>query len=396
MYVYADNAAATKLSEKAKTAMLPYFDELYANPSAIHSAGQKIKDDINHSRETVAAAIGAEQAGEITFTSGGTESDNQAIMSAAALGAEKGKKHIVSTDFEHHAVLHTLNKLKKQGFEITLARPDRNGIVSAETIAALIRDDTALVSVMYANNEIGTIQPIGEIGAICRERGVLFHTDAVQAAGHISIDVKRDNVDLLSLSGHKFHGPKGAGVLYARKGIALSRLMEGGGQEKSRRPGTENVPAIIGLAAALEESVSNMERESEYLTTLRNRIIAGLTKIEGSVMNGSEKQRLPGNINISFEGTDGESLVLLLYHIGITVSNGSACTSVSTQPSHVLRSIGVPKEYIRGTLRITLSRYNTAEQADYIVESVTKIVHYLRSFSPTWKEKILEDKERAV
>lgn len=395
MFTYADNAATTKLSENAKKAMLPYFDELYANPSSIHSAGQKIKDDINKARETVAEAINASSGREITFTSGGTESDNQAVISAALLGAERGKKHIISTSFEHHAVLHTLTKLKKQGFDVTLIDPDLNGIVPAEKISSAIREDTALVSVMYANNEIGTIQPIAEIGAVCREKGILFHTDAVQAAGHLPIDVQQQNIDLLSLSGHKFHGPKGSGVLYARKGIALSRLIEGGGQEKNRRPGTENVPAIIGLAAALKESVENIDTESEQIRRLRDKVISGLLAIPDSRLNGDPEHRLPGNINISFEGIDGESLILLLDNIGISVSNGSACNSSSSQPSHVLRSIGVPQEYIRGTLRITLGRYNTFEQADYIISSVTKIVSYLRSFSSVFK-KDGEEKLHAV
>lgn len=395
MFTYADNAATTKLSENAKKAMLPYFDEIYANPSSIHSAGQKIKDDINKARETVAKAINAASGREITFTSGGTESDNQAVISAALLGAERGKKHIISTSFEHHAVLHTLTKLKKQGFDVTLIDPDPNGIVPAEKISSAIREDTALVSVMYANNEIGTIQPIAEIGAVCREKGILFHTDAVQAAGHLPIDVQQQNIDLLSLSGHKFHGPKGSGVLYARKGIALSRLIEGGGQEKNRRPGTENVPAIIGLAAALKESVENIDTESDQIRRLRDKVISGLLAIPDSRINGDPEHRLPGNINISFEGIDGESLILLLDNIGISVSNGSACNSSSSQPSHVLRSIGVPQEYIRGTLRITLGRYNTSEQADYIISSVTKIVSYLRSFSSVLK-KDGEEKLHAV
>ncbi len=396
MYVYADNAATTKLSEAAKMAMLPYFDELYANPSSIHSSGQKIKDDINQARQTVADVIGAAQASEITFTSGGTESDNQAIISAATLGAERGKKHIISSSFEHHAVLHTLNKLKKQGFEITLIDPDPNGIVSGEKVAAEIREDTALVSIMYANNEIGTIQPITEIGAVCRKNGVLFHTDAVQAACHLHIDVQKQNIDLLSFSAHKFHGPKGIGGLYARRGTALSRLIEGGGQEKSRRPGTENVPGIIGLAAAIKEAYENIDKESAYLLSLRDKILNSLLAIPGSRLNGDLQNRLSGNISISFEGLDSESLILLLDNKGISVSNGSACNSASTQPSHVLRNIGVPKEYIRGTLRITLGRYNTEEEADYIIANVTESVNYLRSFSPVWKNSRKEESSYAV
>lgn len=383
--IYADNAATTRLSETAKNAMLPYFDALYANPSGAYSFAQKIRGDIKKARETVAAIIGAADSSEITFTSGGTEADNQAIISAAVFGAGKGKKHIVSTAFEHHAVLHTLDKLKEQGFEVTLVPPEKNGIVSTEKIGKAIRDDTVLVSVMCANNEIGTIQPISGIGSICHERRVLFHTDAVQAAGHIHIDVQKENIDLLSLSAHKFHGPKGSGVLYARKGIELNRILEGGGQEKNRRPGTENVPAIIGLAAALKEAAANIDNDTQYLLSLRERIISGLLLIPNTIINGDRESRLAGNINVSFSGVDGESLLLLLDNEGVIVSAGSACTASSARASHVLQAIDVPQNYIKGTLRITLSRYNTVEDADNIVSAVTRTVDYLRSHSPVWK-----------
>lgn len=384
MYIYADNAATTKLSKTAKEAMFPYFDEFYENPSALYSSGQRVKDEINKARETIAEILNAKYSSEITFTSGGTESDNQAIISAAFLGAEKGKKHIISTAFEHHAVLHTLDKLKKSGYDITLIPPQKNGIVSAEKISSAIRDDTALVSVMYANNEIGTIQPISDIGAVCREKSVLFHTDAVQAVGHLPIDVQNQNIDFLSLSAHKFHGPKGVGVLYARRGIKLSHIIEGGGQEKGRRSGTENVPAIIGLAAALKESYSDTENTKAYLLNLRDKIINGLLEIPNTVLNGDRNSRLENNVNVSFEGINGESLLLLLDEKGIAVSTGSACTSSSSEPSYVLLSLGIPRGLARGTLRITLSRYNTPEEADYIIQSVKDSVNDLRSISPVW------------
>ena len=386
MYIYADNAATTALGKAAKEAMLPYFDELYANPSSLHSSGQRIKDDIIRARQDVADAIGAAKASEITFTSGGSEADNQAIISAAEIGARKGKKHIISTKFEHHAVLHTLEKLEKKGFEITLVEPERNGIVPPESIESEIREDTALVTVMYANNEVGTVQRISEIGKICREKGVIFHTDAVQAAGHLHINVVEQNIDMLSLSGHKFHGPKGIGVLYTRAGIPLTRLIEGGGQEKGRRAGTENVPAIIGLAAALKDSVANIDKNAEYLTALRDRIIDGLLEIPNTILNGDKTNRLPGNINVSFEGIEGESLLLLLDDKGIAASSGSACTSSSLLPSHVLLAIGVPREVAHGSLRITLSENNTPEEAEYIINSVKEIVEELRSISPVWDD----------
>lgn len=386
MFVYADNAATTALGIAAKEAMLPYFDEYYANPSSLHSSGQRVKDDIVRARQEVADAIGAEKLSEITFTSGGSEADNQAIISAAEIGAQKGKKHIISTSFEHHAVLHTLEKLEKKGFEITLIEPQRNGIVNPEDIKNAIRGDTALVTVMYANNEIGTIQKISEIGEICRNKGVIFHTDAVQAAGHLHIDVVKQNIDMLSLSAHKFHGPKGIGVLYTRRGIPLTRLIEGGSQEKGRRAGTENVPAIIGLAAALKEAVTNIDKNAEYLTELRDRIIDGLLEIPNTILNGDKTNRLPGNINVSFEGIEGESLLLLLDDKGIAASSGSACTSSSLLPSHVLLAIGVPREVAHGSLRITLSENNTLEEAEYIIKSVKDIVEELRSISPVWDD----------
>ena len=384
MYIYADNAAATRLSETAKKAMLPYFDEIYGNPSSLHSFGQRAKDALDNAREEVALAIGAEFSSEITFTSGGSESDNQAIVSAAEIGSKKGKKHIISTKFEHHAVLHTLEKLEKKGFEITLLEPGRNGIINARDVESEIRGDTALVTVMYANNEIGTIQPVSEIGAVCRERGVIFHTDAVQAAGHLHIDAAKQNIDMLSVSAHKFHGPKGAGALYARRGIPLVKLMEGGGQEKGRRAGTENIPGIVGLAAALKEAADNIDKNNEYLSKLRDKVIDGLLDIPNTILNGDREKRLAGNINVSFEGIEGESLLLMLDDKGIAASSGSACTSASPLPSHVLLAIGVPEEAARGSLRISLSKYNTDEEAEYIIKSVKEAVENLRNTSPVW------------
>ena len=384
MYIYADNAAATRLSETAKKAMLPYLDEIYGNPSSLHSFGQRAKDALDNAREEVALAIGAEFSSEITFTSGGSESDNQAIVSAAEIGSKKGKKHIISTKFEHHAVLHTLEKLEKKGFEITLLEPDRNGIINARDVESEIRGDTALVTVMYANNEIGTIQPVSEIGAVCRERGVIFHTDAVQAAGHLHIDAAKQNIDMLSVSAHKFHGPKGAGALYARRGIPLVKLIEGGGQEKGRRAGTENIPGIVGLAAALKEAADNIDKNNEYLSKLRDKVIDGLLDIPNTILNGDREKRLAGNINVSFEGIEGESLLLMLDDKGIAASSGSACTSASPLPSHVLLAIGVPEEAARGSLRISLSKYNTDEEAKYIIKSVKEAVENLRNTSPVW------------
>ena len=381
-YIYADNAATTKLGWAAKSAMLPYLDELYGNASSLHSAGQRAKDALNQAREDVAAAIGAKSSLEITFTSGGSESDNQAIISAANIGSKQRKKHIISTQFEHHAVLHTLDKLERQGFEITLLAPGRDGLIRTEDVKASIRDDTSLVTVMYANNEIGTVQPIAEIGAVCREKGVLFHTDAVQAVGHLHIDVEAQNIDLLSLSAHKFHGPKGVGALYSRRGIALTRLIEGGSQEKGRRAGTENMMGIIGLAAALKDQVAKLDQTIPYVSAIRDRIIDGLLEIPNTILNGDRTKRLAGNIHISFAGVEGESLLLLLDDKGIAASSRSACASSSLQPSHVLLSIGVPEEVAHGSLRLSLSEYNTLAEAEYIIQAVKSAVSELRSISP--------------
>ena len=385
MFVYADNAATTALSKTALDAMLPYFSEFYGNPSSLYAIGQTSKTALENARERIANVLGCSFK-EITFTSGGSEADNQAILSAARLGARKGKKHIISTAFEHHAVLHTLSKLEKEGFEITLLNVHSNGLVTADQVAAAIRDDTCLVTIMYANNEIGTIQPIAEIGAVCRAKGVIFHTDAVQAAGHLKIDVEKQNIDMLSLSAHKFHGPKGAGVLYARRSIPLVNLIEGGAQERGKRAGTENVPAIVGMAAALEEAAAHIDENAEKLTRLRDRLIHGLRLIPYSELNGSPDQRLPGNVNFCFEGIEGESLLLLLDDKGICVSSGSACTSGSLDPSHVLLAIGRPHEVAHGSLRISLGEDADEEQVDYIIRSVTEVVTYLRNMSPFWRD----------
>ena len=383
--IYADNAATTKMSKTAINAMLPYLEDLYGNPSSLYEFGQKAKEALEDARSRIAACLGAD-AREITFTSGGSEADNQAILTAAALGARKGKKHIVSTAFEHHAVLHTLEKLKKQGFEITLLDVHSNGVVTSQQVAEAIREDTCLVTVMYANNEIGTIQPIGEIGAVCREKGVLFHTDAVQAVGHLHIDVKAQQIDLLSLSAHKFHGPKGVGALYVRRGIPLETVISGGGQEHGKRAGTENVPAIMGMAAALEEACTGMEENSRKLTLLRDRLIAGLNRIPYSELNGAKEPRLPGNVNFCFEGIEGESLLLLLDEKGICASSGSACTSGTLDPSHVLLAIGRPHEVAHGSLRLSLGEEMTEKEIDSIIEAVTDVVTRLRSMSPFWRD----------
>ncbi len=385
MQIYADNAATTRMSQTAIQAMLPYFDTVYGNPSSLHSAGQRANEALTSARERIAKLLGC-QAKEIYFTSGGSEADNQALLSAARLGQRKGKKHIVSTAFEHHAVLHMLKRLEQEGFEITLLDVHENGIVSAEEVAAAIRPDTCLVTVMYANNEIGTIQPIEAIGKLCRARGVLFHTDAVQAVGHLHIDVKAQNIDLLSLSAHKFHGPKGVGVLYARQGILLTNLIEGGAQERGRRAGTENLPAIMGMTAALEEAVEGIDRNTARLTALRDRLIAGLSKIEHCALNGDAKQRLPGNVNFCFEGIEGESLLLLLDDKGVCASSGSACTSGSLDPSHVLLAIGRPHEVAHGSLRLSLGEDTTEEEIDYLIKTVTEVVDYLRRMSPVWRD----------
>ena len=383
--IYVDNAATTKTSRTAIEAMLPYMDKIYGNPSSLHSVGQAAADALRKAREEAAEVLGCEP-NEITFTSGGSEADNQALVSAAAIGARKGKKHIISTAFEHHAILHTLKKLEKEGFEVTLLDVHENGMVSAQQVADAIREDTCLVSVMYANNEIGSIQPISEIGAVCKEKGVIFHTDAVQAVGHVRINVKEENIDMLSLSAHKFHGPKGVGLLYARKGVRLTNIIEGGAQERGKRAGTENIPGIVGMVAALKEANANIDANAEKVSALRDRLIEGLEKIPHSALNGDRTKRLPGNVSFCFEGIEGESRLLLLDAKGICASSGSACTSGSLDPSHVLLAIGRPHEVAHGSLRLTLSEENTQEEVDYIIEETTKVVKYLRDLSPVWKE----------
>ena len=387
MFIYADNAATTAVSQTAVDAMLPYLTEFYGNPSSLYEVGQKAKSALEDARARIAAVLGC-GAREIYFTSGGSEADDQAIISAARLGERKGKRHIISTAFEHHAVLHTLKKLEKEGFEVTLLDAHADGLVTAEQVEAAIRPDTCLVTVMYANNEIGTIQPIAQIGAICRQKGVLFHTDAVQAAGHLPIDVKEQSIDMLSLSAHKFHGPKGTGVLYARQGIQLTSLIEGGAQERGKRAGTENVPAIMGMATALEEASRHIAENAERLRGLRDRLIDGLRAIPYSELNGDAVRRLPSNVNFCFEGIEGESLLLLLDDKGICVSSGSACTSGSLDPSHVLLAIGRPHEVAHGSLRISLGEDATEEQIDYIIRSVTEVVTYLRNMSPFWRDLV--------
>ena len=394
MLIYADNAATTKMSNTAIEAMLPYMDKIYANPSSLHTLGQQAKEELDAARESVARLLGA-QPNEIIFTSGGSEADNQAIISAAKFGERKGKKHIISTAFEHHAVLHTLDKLKKQGFEITLLDVHENGLVTPQQVADAIREDTCLVTIMFANNEIGTIQPIKEIGAVWRQKGVLFHTDAVQAAGHLHIDVADMNIDMLSLSGHKFHGPKGVGVLYAKKGIPLVNIIEGGAQEKGKRAGTENIPAIMGMTAALEEACANMADNSAKVQKLRDKLIDGLLSIPHSVLNGDKESRLPNNVNFCFEGIEGEALLLLLDAKGVCASSGSACTSGSLDPSHVLLAIGRPHEIAHGSLRLSLCEENTEEEVDYIINAVTQVVSYLRSISPVWRN-LTEGKQEFV
>ncbi len=385
--IYADNAATTRMSPTAIQAMLSYMDQVYGNPSSLYAFGQQAKEALENARGRIAACLGCD-AREITFTSGGSEADNQAILTAAALGARRGKKHIISTAFEHHAVLHTLDQLKKQGFEITLLDVHHSGLVSARQVAEAIRDDTCLVTIMYANNEIGTIQPISEIGAVCREKGVLFHTDAVQAAGHLPIDVKAQHTDMLSLSAHKFHGPKGIGMLYAKRGIALEPLIRGGAQERNKRAGTENLPAIMGMAAALEEACAGMDASAQRLTVLRERLIDGLDRIPYGELNGDRLHRLPGNVSFCFEGIEGESLLLLLDDKGICASSGSACTSGSLDPSHVLLSIGRPHEVAHGSLRLSLGEDATEAEIDTIIAAVTEVVAYLRNMSPFWRDLV--------
>lgn len=386
MQIYADNAATTKMSRTAIDAMLSVMEENYGNPSSLHSIGQRAAEELFRARERIALRLGC-QPREVFFTSGGSEADNQAIISAAEIGAKRGKKHIISTAFEHHAVLHTLEKLKKEGFDIELLPVGASGTVTAKQVEDAIRPDTCLVSVMYANNEIGSILPISEIGKLCRERGVLFHTDAVQAAGHLPIDVKAQNIDLLSLSAHKFHGPKGVGALYARQGILLTTLIEGGAQERGKRAGTENLPAISGMAAALDEAYDHMEENAVYVSTLRDRLIEGLSKIPHSALNGDPVNRLPGNVSFCFEGIEGESLLLMLDSKGICASSGSACTSGSLDPSHVLLAIGRPHEIAHGSLRLSLCETNTPDEIDYMLKEIPEVVEYLRGMSPLWRDK---------
>lgn len=385
MMIYADNAATTKVSRAAIEAMIPCLEEQYGNPSSLYSLGQRAKEILEEARVKIAAAIGAEPA-EITFTSGGSEADNQAIRSAAMIGKKKGKTHIISTAFEHHAVLHTLAALEKEGFTYTLLDVHEDGLVRPEELEAAIRDDTCLVTIMYANNEIGTVQPIAELGAICKKHGILFHTDAVQAVGHLPINVKEQNIDMLSSSAHKYHGPKGIGFLYARKGIRLTNLIEGGAQERGKRAGTENVAEVAAMAAALEEAVANMDRNAAHMSALRDKIIKGLSEIPHSALNGDAVKRLPGNINFCFEGIEGESLLLLLDDRGICASSGSACTSGSLDPSHVLLAIGRVHDVAHGSLRLSIGDDITEEQADYIIKNVREVVEYLRSFSPVWRD----------
>lgn len=390
--IYTDNAATTKMSRAAIAAMQPYFDEIYGNPSSLHSAGQRAKEALTAAREQIAACLGC-TAREIYFTSGGSEADNQAILSAAAIGAKKGKKHIISTAFEHHAVLHTLGKLRREGFEVELLDVRSYGNISVRQVADAIREDTCLVTVMYANNEIGSILPIAEIGRLCRERGVLFHTDAVQAAGHLPINVTEQSIDLLSLSAHKFHGPKGVGVLYARTGVPLTTLIEGGAQERGKRGGTENVAGIVGMATALREMCAHMEENAASVARLRDRLIEGLSKIPHSALNGDRDNRLPGNVSFCFEGIEGESLLLLLDDKGICASSGSACTSGSLDPSHVLLAIGRPHEIAHGSLRLSLSEENTDEEIDCLLREIPSVVEYLRNMSPLWHDKVSGKKE---
>ena len=385
MKVYADNAATTKISAHALDAMMPCFETIYGNPSSLHTVGQEAKEALDDARARVAKCLGCEPR-EIYFTSGGSEADNQAILSAAYYGAKKGKKHIISTAFEHHAVLHTLKKLESEGFEVTLLDVSAGHNITAQQVKDAIREDTCLVTVMYANNEIGSVLPIPEIGAVCAAAGVVFHTDAVQAVGHLAIDVKAQNIDMLSLSGHKFHGPKGVGALYCRKTIPLRNLIEGGAQERNRRAGTENLPAICGMAAALEDACANLEENNKKVTALRDKLIAGLKQIPHSALNGDEVNRLPGNVSFCFEGIEGESLLLYLDAKGISASSGSACTSGSLDPSHVLLAIGRVHDVAHGSLRLSLSHYNTEEEIDYILEAVPEVVQLLRNMSPVWRD----------
>ena len=383
--VYADNAATTQMSRAAIDAMLPYMETIYGNPSSLHSVGQQAAEALQNARERIAACLNASPR-EIYFTSGGSETDNQAILSAARLGARKGKKHIISTAFEHHAVLHTLKKLEKEGFEIELLPVGAIGTITAQQVKSALRADTCLVTVMYANNEIGSILPIAEIGEVCREAGVLFHTDAVQAAGHLHIDVQAEHIDMLSLSAHKFHGPKGVGLLYAKRGILLTNLIEGGAQERGKRAGTENVPGIMAMATAFEEACAHIDENAKKVGALRDKLIAGLSKIPHSALNGDPVRRLPGNVSFCFEGIEGESLLLLLDAKGICASSGSACTSGSLDPSHVLLAIGRVHDVAHGSLRLSLCEWNTEEEIDHILAAVPEVVERLRDMSPVWKD----------
>ena len=385
LQVYADNAATTKMSKAAIQAMVPYFDSVYGNPSSLHSVGQEAKEALENARARVAACLGCEPR-EIYFTSGGSEADNQAIVSAARIGARKGKKHIISTAFEHHAVLHTLQKLEQEGFDVTYLDVKNNHNITAQQVKDAIREDTCLVTTMYANNEIGSILPIPEIGAVCKEAGVPFHTDAVQAVGHLKINVKEQNIDMLSLSAHKFHGPKGVGALYCRRSLALTNIIDGGAQERGKRAGTESIPGIMGLAAALEEAVAHLEENAKNVTSLRDKLIAGLSKIPHCALNGDASNRLPGNVSFCFEGIEGESLLLLLDMKGVCASSGSACTSGSLDPSHVLLAIGRVHDVAHGSLRLSLSEYNTEEEIDHILTVVPEVVEYLRGMSPVWRD----------
>ncbi len=385
MYVYADNAATTAMSRVAIDAMLPYFDKVYGNPSSLHSVGQEAKEALENARETVAKCLGC-QPREILFTSGGSEADNQAIRSAALFGARKGKKHIISTAFEHHAVLHTLQRLEKEGFEVTYLDVSQGHNITAQQVKDAIRPDTCLVTVMYANNEIGSILPIPEIGAVCKEAGVIFHTDAVQAVGHVKIDVKEQNIDMLSLSGHKFHGPKGVGALYCRRGIPLTNVIDGGAQERGKRAGTENIAGIVSMAAAMKDACDHIDENMPRVAAMRDRLIAGLSQIPHSALNGDAVNRLPGNVSFCFEGIEGEALLLLLDMKGVCASSGSACTSGSLDPSHVLLAIGRVHDVAHGSLRLSLSEYNTDEEVDHILKVVPEVVQYLRNMSPVWRD----------
>ena len=385
MYVYADNAATTAMSRAAIDAMVPYFNKVFGNPSSLHSMGQEAKEVLENARQTVANCLGCEPR-EIIFTSGGSEADNQAIISAARIGAKKGKKHIISTAFEHHAVLHTLQRLEKEGYEVTYLDVSQGHNITAQQVADAIREDTCLVTVMYANNEIGSVLPISEIGAVCKEKKVLFHTDAVQAVGHIHINVKEQNIDMLSLSGHKFHGPKGVGTLYVRKGIVLTNVIEGGAQERGKRAGTENIAGICGMAAAMKDACDHIDENMPRVAAMRDRLIEGLSQIPHSALNGDSVTRLPGNVNFCFEGIEGESLLLLLDMKGVAATSGSACTSGSLDPSHVLLAIGRVHDVAHGSLRLSLSEYNTDEEVDHILKVVPEVVQYLRNMSPVWRD----------